>query len=409
VFGLNWIAWRWNTSANRWEVPQSYRIFPVSSDAFDISVGWWVMVFGDGSVRSVNIPGTSVDCQNPYSITLKAGWNNVANPFDFAVAWADNTVRIEYNEQQVTPTQSKANLWVDNRTFWYDYATNQYNIMVSNQNPPYSMPPKVGFWLYSLVNNAKLIIYPIESIFASPPSPFVHNEEKSIWKVSLSLNTDEGSDNVEAIVSDKNCTGINYIKPPSMPFVSTRISIIDPNDNIEHSKGISQAKEQILWHIKVNTSSSGRLIWKMENVPLNYNLILEDSLTSKVYDLKQINSIDIIGENYTHYFILKAFKQDIPSKTRVLPNYPNPFNPETWIPFELSKPANVIIKIFSSDGRLIRTLDLGNKPAGSYITKDRSAYWDGKDEFGEYVSSGIYFYITKIGNVESVRKMAVIK
>ncbi len=410
VFGLNWMAWRWNTSANRWEVPQNYRSFPVSSDQFDTSIGWWVMVFGDGSNRSVNVSGTSVDCQNPYSITLKTGWNNIANPFDFPVAWADNTIRIEYNNQQVTPTQSKENLWVDNRTFWYNNATNQYSISVSNQNPPYPMPPKVGFWIYSMVNNANLIIYPIESISASPPSYFVNsNEEKTIWKVLFSLETDEGNDSVEVVISDIDCSKINHIKPPSMPFVKTRIGIIDPDDNVELSKSIGLIRDQTSWLIKVDVPHSGHLIWKMEGVSRNYDLIFEDISTGKFYDLKKDNGIYIDGQDEPRYFVLMVSRQDIPLKTKILPNYPNPFNPDTWIPFELSKPANVIVKIFSSDGRLIRTLDLGNKPAGRYITKDRSAYWDGKNELGEYVSSGVYFYVMKIGDIESVHKMIIIK
>ena len=409
IYGVNWMAWRWNTSSNRWEVPQAFRGLPVSSDSFDVATSWWIMLIGDGSVRSFNIAGTSVNCQNPYSITLKAGWNNVANPFDFPVAWSDSTIRIEYDGQQVTPTQSKTNLWVDNRTFWYDNVTNQYNIKVSNQSPPYPMPPKIGFWLYSLVDDAKLIIYPIETASTSPPSSIVYNEEKAIWKVTLSLKTDDGKDSVEAIVSDTNSTKISYVKPPSMPFSSTRISIIDPNDDIELSKGISLSKEQILWHIKVDLLSHGLLIWKIENIPYDYSLVLEDSLTGKVYDLKQINSIDISNESYTRYFVLKAFKQDIPKQTRILANYPNPFNPETWIPFELSKPANVVIRIFSSDGSLIKTLELGNKPAGYYITKDKSAYWDGKNEIGEKVASGVYFYTIQAGEYTETGKMIMLK
>ena len=82
----------------------------------------------------------------------------------------------------------------------------------------------------------------------------------------------------------------------------------------------------------------------------------------------------------------------VPKETALLANYPNPFNPETWIPYELAKPAAVSISIHSSAGHLIRVLDLGYLSAGVYRSKSRAAYWDGRNALGESVASGIYFY-----------------
>ena len=90
-------------------------------------------------------------------------------------------------------------------------------------------------------------------------------------------------------------------------------------------------------------------------------------------------------------------------------NYPNPFNPETWIPYALSKPAHVIITIFNAAGKLIRTLDLGWQREGFYLDKTRAAYWDGRDENGEPVSSGVYFYRLEADGISKVRKMIVMK
>ncbi len=86
-------------------------------------------------------------------------------------------------------------------------------------------------------------------------------------------------------------------------------------------------------------------------------------------------------------------------------NYPNPFNPETWIPYQLAEPSNVVIKIYKSTGELIRTIDLGYKQAGFYNDKLKSAYWDGKDDNGQTVGSGIYFYTIQAGNFTATRKM----
>jgi hypothetical protein len=88
-------------------------------------------------------------------------------------------------------------------------------------------------------------------------------------------------------------------------------------------------------------------------------------------------------------------------------NYPNPFNPETWIPFALPESDQVTIHIYDSSGRIVRRLDLGVQPAGYYISRHRAAYWDGRNEAGEYVASGLYFYAIRSGEFTSARKMVV--
>jgi len=91
-------------------------------------------------------------------------------------------------------------------------------------------------------------------------------------------------------------------------------------------------------------------------------------------------------------------------------NYPNPFNAETWIPFTLSNGSSqVVIKIYSMSGQLVETLNLGDKPAGAYVSKDRAAYWDGKNRRGEEVSSGVYFYTIHAGSFTATRKMLIIR
>ena len=83
-----------------------------------------------------------------------------------------------------------------------------------------------------------------------------------------------------------------------------------------------------------------------------------------------------------------------PKETALLPNYPNPFNPETWIPYQLAEPAEVTLTIHSVNGALVRTLALGQVPAGIYESRSRAAYWDGKNDVGESVASGVYFLYT---------------
>ena len=99
----------------------------------------------------------------------------------------------------------------------------------------------------------------------------------------------------------------------------------------------------------------------------------------------------------------------VPLETALLPNYPNPFNPETWIPYHLAEPANVILTIYSADGRLVRTLTLGHQSAGVYESKSRAAYWDGRNAIGERVASGLYFYTLTAGDFAATGKMLIMK
>ena len=99
----------------------------------------------------------------------------------------------------------------------------------------------------------------------------------------------------------------------------------------------------------------------------------------------------------------------LPKETRLFANYPNPFNPETWIPYQLSEPAEVTLCIYSIDGTLVRTLELGYQPVGTYHSKNRAAYWDGQNEEGERVASGVYFYTLTAGDFTATRKMLIKK
>ena len=90
-------------------------------------------------------------------------------------------------------------------------------------------------------------------------------------------------------------------------------------------------------------------------------------------------------------------------------NFPNPFNPETWIPYAIAKKATVSVQIFDTNSRLVRRLNLGEKPAGRYFSKENAAYWDGRNDVGERVTSGVYFYYLTAGDLAATRKMVVLE
>ena len=101
--------------------------------------------------------------------------------------------------------------------------------------------------------------------------------------------------------------------------------------------------------------------------------------------------------------------ETVPKATALLANYPNPFNPETWIPYQLAKPADVTLTIYSVEGALVRTLSLGHHPAGMYQSRSRAVYWDGRNMMGEPVASGLYFYTLTAGEFTATRKLLIRK
>ena len=108
-------------------------------------------------------------------------------------------------------------------------------------------------------------------------------------------------------------------------------------------------------------------------------------------------------------FLEQLFAALTPKETALLPNYPNPFNPETWIPYRLSEDADVTLTIYDTTGVVVRRLDLGHQLAGHYADRGRAAYWDGRNARGESVASGVYFYTLTAGDFTATRKMLIRK
>jgi hypothetical protein len=139
-----------------------------------------------------------------------------------------------------------------------------------------------------------------------------------------------------------------------------------------------------------------------------------------VSTISELERIPLSQEQITVLKQLKQLAQAFYTRTTLFQNYPNPFNPETWIPYQLKNDSNITIRIMDIQGRLVRQIDLGNKPAGVYISRDNAAYWDGRNSLGEKVSSGIYFYTLQVehltqspgansGKFTSTKKMVIMK
>jgi hypothetical protein len=163
-----------------------------------------------------------------------------------------------------------------------------------------------------------------------------------------------------------------------------------------------------------NTANAGIIKIAFVGSPMNTLAEIKFNVISDNTSPLTIRNIELYESNLSN---LKVRKLDgffgswaVPAKeTLLLQNFPNPFNPETWIPYQLKLDSEVSIKIYRSTGELVRELSLGQKPAGMYISQDRSAYWDGKDKFGTPVASGVYFYTIKTNDFSAVKKLTILK
>ena len=163
------------------------------------------------------------------------------------------------------------------------------------------------------------------------------------------------------------------------------------------------SQEEISWQVRVSSPDPVRMNLNSQKIPKGKELIIIDGQIERMLTA----GVEIDLDSGDHQLTISL--RPLPRATRVLQNYPNPFNPETWIPYQLNQESEVSLSIYSSDGQLVRRIELGLKTAGNYQTSDRAIYWDGRNTNGEQVSSGVYFYQLQADDYSQTRKMVILK
>lgn len=186
----------------------------------------------------------------------------------------------------------------------------------------------------------------------------------------------------------------------------------------------------VKWRTETEVNNIGFSIYRSEKKDSNYikiSFVSGAGNTGMPTDYEFLDTKVEPGKTYFYYLedidiTGKKNKSDIikvvvPAKSVILipkyfalfQNYPNPFNPETWMPFQLAKAGWATIQIYNLTGHLVKTIELGYKQADIYVDKSKAAYWDGRNNMGERVASGIYFYHLKSGKFSATRKMIILK
>ena len=179
------------------------------------------------------------------------------------------------------------------------------------------------------------------------------------------------------------------------------------------------------YRLQATNLTTGKQLAEFESIGHSFRLPLVDLNRQDLVvegDLVEVKLIDSNGrrransrfqvgqkELATAHRWLELESNPVPDLTRLLQNYPNPFNPETWIPYQLSQDSEVKIWIYDVGGQLVRSMEVGFQEAGIYSSREKAIYWDGKNQDGEPVSSGVYFYILEMGTESQTKQMVILK
>ncbi len=221
--------------------------------------------------------------------------------------------------------------------------------------------------------------------------------QEYVIRADASISTDNHID-----VNGDGTIDANDLVIVAANFGKTFINDIFPNPDVNRD-GIVNIIDLLLIVYELDIDSNAAP--SIQTIDLHFSSSIVQGWINQA---KQLHNKDFITEIGIQR-LKKILDSMPPSQTLLFKNYPNPFNPETWIPYQLSNPSNVVITIYDIHGNKIRTLDLGYKPTGVYINQNQAAYWNGRNDIGEPVGSGVYFYTLRTNNYQITHKMLLKK
>ena len=213
----------------------------------------------------------------------------------------------------------------------------------------------------------------------------------------------KGTNVVVSSAEALDVNGDSVIDLQDLTIVATHFGVVGENPADVNRDGIVNIKDILLVAGGVNAEAAAPSAY-----PLTSSMLTATDVQMWLGQAQQLNLSSATYER--GILVLKLLMESLtPKETMLLPNYPNPFNPETWIPYQIETDSNVSITIYNIKGMLVRTLPLGYQLAGYYMNRERAAYWDGRNAHRERVASGVYFYTLTAGDFTATRRMLILK
>ncbi|MDA1193230.1 MAG: hypothetical protein O3A46_16260, partial [Candidatus Poribacteria bacterium] len=392
----NWTAQRWNGTTNA-------PITPVAQ----LGQAFW---FISKTAFRMQSQGTLAAPSEPQKIALQKGWNFVANPYIFPVPFGN--VRIDVGDG-LRMDDDAATGYVRPR-FWEwrdataDDATNGDYVMHTNVSDVWE--PWAGYWMFSDADVA-LLVDPFETLGAAAPS--FAPQTPLEWSATIALSGERARSQVTLALARSAEVGYDRldIEQPPLPG-SARVSLLQSEMAFQQIALPSDARE---WTWEVQIASSGSSALSLNgSLPAGHRLYVEDLTTGERRELRSTRRIEL-RETESRRVRFRLTQQRLgwdvadaaPTRTQLLPNYPNPFNPETWVPFLLSEESDVALSIWELSGKRVRRIELGRLAAGRYSDKSRAIYWDGRNDLGESVASGVYIIELQAGSHREMRRLTI--
>lgn len=357
--------------------------------------GYWCLSLNpDGEI--LTIPLVKDKPQNNFIRTIEIGWSMIGS------LW--NPTNFSNRNEDPDGSLIGSPYWWNPSTFSYESTG--------------VLEPGRGYWILSPFQSTQLEVHqaiPNESSMETAAAP-VGLVSPQPFTLALEIVSDQEMERVVLGLHSQASIGFDVydsVKPPVSPQPKSLNAYFHANQIEKDRQFQLQLQKQILpwatdglWNLKIESLKPAQVQWSSQDLPEGLTILV--LLGGTETNLSQQNQLSLPAGKHQLRFRVE-FAPAIPMVTRLLQNYPNPFNPETWIPFQLKEANQVYLTIYDSRGQVIRTIDLGFRKAGIYRSKETAIYWNGRNQVGELVANGIYFYRLEAGDYQEIRKMTILK
>ena len=371
-------------------LPQIYTWIPANQDysgpvdTIQFGVGYWFPAIADAQL--------DIECEprDTMTVQLTAGWNMVGS--------------VSGDVPVTSLTSVPAGAVLTSSIY-------RWNVAIGNYEVVGTIVPGGGYWIPTIAD-AELTMDSTQAPAAPPAQVRIGVDMiKPSWESVIAIQTQSQRQQLTFGMHPSASGGFDRLLDKPNPPLSVLGSNALKASWMINDTYFSLLNESFVgdsahanWELSVELSEPGELRWS--HLPTAYRCLLK--YDEQMIQMQDVESIYLPEGHHTLTLVLDSFAS-LPKRTQLLANYPNPFNPETWIPYHLSDDGDVTLVIYDMSGREVRQFHLGNQLAGEYQDKEHALHWDGRNHVGETVSSGVYFYSLQTYRVSQTRKLVVIR